>query len=262
MRITVALSLLAALCTVEAIPASTDLEILRLQVRELKWNADTVTRQLQLLRGQTVDDTIQQVSLKWNEEQDSFRSYKTLLLSGIRKETNAAGAEACYKEAVEGIEDNENLASDEASKCEDNAQDSIDGNLGFIDNLVMTGNELSLELDNVFLNCHDSDILRMQSCIIGELAKIKGDLRTLESDSTSAEITAVPVSKNVIMRASNCLKQAYSSAYSGGVAIRMRVAQCIATPTDPPTDPPTNPPTEPPTNPPTDPPTDTLEIRT
>lgn len=67
----------------------------------------------------------------------------------------------------------------------------------------------------------------MQSCIIRELAEIENSLRSLESDSITAEITVVPVSKNVIMQASNCIKQAYSITYSAAAAIRMRVTQCI-----------------------------------
>ncbi|XP_011703087.1 PREDICTED: uncharacterized protein LOC105459088 [Wasmannia auropunctata] len=232
MRITVALSFLAALCTVGAIPTSTDLEILRLRVRDMKWNVETVIRQLQLLRVQTEDDTLRQVSLKWDEEQDSHRTYKTLLLSGIRSEIDAAKAEgrnvdSCYQEAIDGIENNEKVAYDDASKCEDAARNSIHNNLGFIDSLILTGNTLSMECDNIFLNCHDSDIYRMQSCIIGELARAEGALRTLEGDSINAEITIAPVSKNVIMQAGNCIKQAYSITYSAGVMIRMRVTQCI-----------------------------------
>lgn len=55
----------------------------------MKWNVETVMRQLELLRMQTEDDTLRQVSLKWNEEQDSHRTYKTLLLFGIRVSNNS-----------------------------------------------------------------------------------------------------------------------------------------------------------------------------
>lgn len=54
----------------------------------MKWNVETVIRQLELLRSQTEDDTLREVSTKWNEEQDSHRMYKTLLLSGIRVSNN------------------------------------------------------------------------------------------------------------------------------------------------------------------------------
>lgn len=232
MRIIIALSLLAVLCTIEAIPTSTDLELLRRQVRNMIWNVDTVARQLELVRSEAEDDTLRQISLKWNEEQDSHRMYKTLLLSGIRKDINAAKSagkdvESCYQEAEEGIENNEKIAYRDALKCEEIARNNIHNNLGFIDNLISTAQALSMELDNVFLNCHDSDIYRMQTCIIGELARIEISLRNLESDSISAEMTIGPVSKNVIMQASNCIKQAYTVIYSMDLAIRMRVSQCI-----------------------------------
>lgn len=198
----------------------------------MKWNVETVIRQLELLRSQTEDDTLREVSTKWNEEQDSHRMYKTLLLSGIRKDINAAKAEgkdvdSCYQEAEDGIENNEKTAYNDTLKCEDTARNSIHNNLGFIDNLISTAQALSMELDNVFLNCHDSNIYRMQTCIVGELVRLEGSLRNLETDSITAEMTIGPVSKNVIMQASNCIKQAYSVIYSADFTIRMRVSQCI-----------------------------------
>lgn len=90
-----------------------------------------------------------------------------------------------------------------------------------------TGNELSLELDGVFLTCYDSDILKMQSCIVTDLAKINNDIRALNSDTNTAETTIVHVSNNVILQATNCLKKAYSLVYSAGVTIKMRFSQCI-----------------------------------
>ncbi|KYN06468.1 PREDICTED: uncharacterized protein LOC108783035 [Cyphomyrmex costatus] len=235
MRITIALSFLAVLYTVEAIPTdSNDLEILRLRVRELKWNVETVIRQLELLRTRTEEDTLQKVSLKWSEEQDSHREYKTLLISGIRTEINIAktagkDVTSCYDEAIEGIKKNEQLAYKEGSKCEDFAGNSIHNNLGFIDNLISTGDALSLQSDSIFLNCHDSDIYRMRSCILNELTNAESSLKTLENDSVTAELTIAPVSKNVVTQATNCIKQAYSLTYTEGSAIRMRVTQCIET---------------------------------
>ncbi|XP_018055547.1 PREDICTED: uncharacterized protein LOC108691990 [Atta colombica] len=235
MRITIALSFLAVLYTIEALPAeSADLEILRLRARELKWNIETIIRQLELLRTQTVEDTLQKISVKWNEEQDSHREYKTLLLSGIRTEINiakTAGKDVtlCYTEAIQGIEKNEQIAYKEANECGGSAEISIHNNLGLIANLISTADSLSLQSDSIFLNCHNSDDYRMRSCIFNELTKVESSLKSLESDSITAEMTIVPVSKNVITQASNCIKQAYSLTYTEGAAIRMRVTQCIET---------------------------------
>ncbi|EGI62657.1 PREDICTED: uncharacterized protein LOC105148859 [Acromyrmex echinatior] len=239
MRITIALSFLAVLYTVEAFPAdSADLESLRLRGRELKWNIETSIRQLELLRTQTEEDTLQKITTKWSEEQDSHREYKTLLLSGIRAEVNIAktagkDVTSCLTEATQGIESNEQIAYTDANECVNSAEISIHNNLGFIDNLISTADSLSLQTDSIFLNCHDSDRYRMQSCIINEMTKAENSLKTLESDSITAEMTVTPVSKNVVTQASNCIKQAYSLTYTEGAAIRMRVTQCIETITTP-----------------------------
>ncbi|KMQ88076.1 glucosamine--fructose-6-phosphate aminotransferase, partial [Lasius niger] len=68
-------------------------------------------------------------------------------------------------------------------------------------NGIKTGNALSSELDSIFLTCHDSDIIKMQNCIITELTRVNADIKTLQSDANSAEITVVhatdPISKDL-----------------------------------------------------------------
>lgn len=73
----------------------------------------------------------------------------------------------------------------------------------------------------------------MQNCIITELARVNADIKALQSDANSAEITVVHVSNNVVLQATNCLKNAYSSVYSTGVRIKMRIAQCIEDASEP-----------------------------
>ncbi|KYN24325.1 PREDICTED: uncharacterized protein LOC108758236 [Trachymyrmex cornetzi] len=239
MKTIIALSFLAVLYTVEAVPAEpADLEILRLRMRDLKWNIETTVRELEILRTRTEEDTLQKITVRWSEEQDSHREYKTLLLSGIRNEVNiakAAGKDvtSCQTEATRGIENNEQIAYKEANECVGASEISIHNNLGFIDNLISTADALSLQSDSIFLNCHDSDSYRMRGCIVSELTKAESSLKTLESDSVTAEMTVAPVSKNVVTQASNCIKQAYSLTYTEGAAIRMRVTQCIETITTP-----------------------------
>ncbi|XP_024890286.1 uncharacterized protein LOC112466428 [Temnothorax curvispinosus] len=237
MKITIALSFLAALCTIEAVPTSTSLENLRIRVRNTKWNVQTTIRDLELLRIHAEDDTLRQVSEKWNEEQDNHRTYKTILISGIRNEVNDAKAagkdtrslDSCYDKAVDGIKKSEKAAYDDAIKCVDDARDSIHKSLSFVDNLVSTGETLLTDLDNVFLECHNTDRYRMESCINGELAKTEASLRSLEQDRTTAETTIAPVSKNFVTRTSNCVKQAYSVTYTTGSSIKMGLTLCIGT---------------------------------
>ncbi|CAL1677530.1 unnamed protein product [Lasius platythorax] len=238
MRFAVALCFLVAFCTIDANSASDDLEIWRLQVRNAKWTVDGIIRQLQDLRSQAEEDALLKVTEQWDGELESYRSFKNTLLNGIKKDINAATAagkdvKACNKEAQDGIKQNEDAAYEDATKCSNIAENSIQNTLGFIDNLILTGNALSSELDSIFLTCHDSDIIKMQNCIITELARVNADIKALQSDANSAEITVVHVSNNVVLQATNCLKNAYSSVYSTGVRIKMRIAQCIEDASEP-----------------------------
>ncbi|XP_012524109.1 uncharacterized protein LOC105829637 [Monomorium pharaonis] len=234
MRIAVTLSLLAAFCTVESIPAwSTDLEVLRTRIRDLKWNVETIIRHLELLGSMAEDDTVWAVSLKWNKEQDHCRMLETELRTVIRKEVDAAKAdgkkdvEACYKEAVDGISATVKKSHEEAAKCGETAKDKIHNDLSFINNLISTAELLLVELENIILDCYDSDIHRMQSCIHSELAKAENSLRTLESDIITAEKTVHRVSDNVVMQAGNCIEGAYSTLRTSGPVVKMGVNKCI-----------------------------------
>ncbi|XP_050446149.1 uncharacterized protein LOC126848897 [Cataglyphis hispanica] len=238
MRFAVVLCFLATLSgytfgyIINANPASINLENLRIRVRNAKNDVNDVIRQLDLLRDNAEEDTFTEVTEKWDEEQKSFREYKNLLLKEIKKVENTAketGKEinpSCLEDANEGIKKFEDEAYEDASECIDNAENSIQSNLGFINNLILTGNELLSELDSIFLSCHDYDEIKMQSCIISDLAKINGDIKNLRRETTSAEITIVSVSKNVVLQATKCLHKIYSSVHSAGEQIKLNLNQC------------------------------------
>ncbi|EZA53091.1 hypothetical protein DMN91_002539 [Ooceraea biroi] len=234
MKSAIVLCLLAALCTVNGAPTSNDMEILKIQVRNAKWAVDNIIRQLQRLRKETGEDTVMKVTKKWWDQMDSHREYTDLLLSALRNEVNAAktagkNVDDCYKKAVEGINTNNDVAHEAGNTCKKNAEDSITSNLGFIDNLIATGRALTTELDSIFMNCYASDDFRMQSCVIVELAKINSDVQTLETDAASAEATTLPVSNNVVLQATNCMRNAYGSIYAKNTAVMLAANDCIKT---------------------------------
>jgi len=84
-----------------------------------------------------------------------------------------------------------------------------------------------MELDNVIINCHSSDSFQMQTCVISELAKINNDIKILESDTSSAEATTLPISNNIILQATSCIRNAYTSMYSKDSAILLDANNCI-----------------------------------
>lgn len=83
------------------------------------------------------------------------------------------------------------------------------------------------ELDDIFLVCHDIDILKKENCIINELSEKNAEVRKLEDDIVTAEITVGPLSNNVIKQAANCFKNAFSPIYSTGDTLKLSVQQCI-----------------------------------
>ncbi|XP_012222275.1 uncharacterized protein [Linepithema humile] len=236
MKSIVALCLLAVLCTVNAIPVSDDLEYLRRQVRETIYTIDNDILRLERLRLHTEEDTDRKVNDRLNEEQDNYRELKDTLLKDLKTKVNDAkdsGKEVtkvdnCYKDAVEGIGEYENQAEEAAVKCVENSETSIRSSIGsVVDNLIETGRITISELDDIFLDCHDIDIIKKKSCIVEKLGTINVQVRNFEEDIIKAEIHAVPLSNNVIRQSGNCFKNAYSSIYSAITTIKLGVQKCI-----------------------------------
>lgn len=69
---------------IDADSTSNNMEILRLQMRNAKENVENIIHRLQLLRNQAEEDTARKVAEKGDEEQDSYRSYKNLLITEIK----------------------------------------------------------------------------------------------------------------------------------------------------------------------------------
>lgn len=53
-------------------------------MRNAKENVENIIHQLQLLHNQAEEDTTRKVTEKWDDEQDSYRPYKNLLLTEIK----------------------------------------------------------------------------------------------------------------------------------------------------------------------------------
>jgi hypothetical protein len=67
----------------------------------------------------------------------------------------------------------------------------------------------------------------MQTCVIAELAKINSNVESLESDASSAKTITLPVSNNIILQTTTCIRNAYTSIYSKDTAILSAANECI-----------------------------------
>jgi len=84
------------------------------------------------------------------------------------------------------------------------------------------------ELDNVFLECHDSDSLRMQSCIVTKLEKINVVTKTYESDTKSAERVMQPIFNYVILQVDQCMNEIYIVARFNSEESKLSCSRCVS----------------------------------
>ncbi|EZA53092.1 hypothetical protein X777_07270 [Ooceraea biroi] len=138
-----------------------------------------------------------------------------------------ADAQKCYDVNFQGISDTSATAHDDSAKCKDTAETSIENSFGFIDTLTETGNTLIGQLDNIFLECHHSDSLRMQSCIIAELEEINRATEAFETDANSAERVIQPISNYIILQADQCSDEIYTIARFNSEESKLSCSRCV-----------------------------------
>jgi len=83
------------------------------------------------------------------------------------------------------------------------------------------------ELDNVFLECHNNDILRMQTCIVTELERINVVIKTFEDDAKFAERVTQPISNYVTLQADQCVNEVYMVARFNSEESKLSCSRCV-----------------------------------
>ncbi|XP_011262243.1 uncharacterized protein LOC105254949 [Camponotus floridanus] len=191
-----------------------DLNNLRLQVQNAINNVEDIIQQFKRVRTEIEEDTYRTVLQKWWDQMDNFKDYVNLVVVSMQREVNTAkmqgkDAQYCYDANFCAITEHSNIAYEAATKCEDSATNSTKKNLEFVSSYISFGETLITELNDLFLNCHDSDNTKMQACILTELGTINNDVKNFKENVKYLRTIASPISDSVILQAKKCLKNAY-----------------------------------------------------
>lgn len=213
-------------------PISKDLEIIKLKVKNAIGNVESIIQQLEHVRIDTEEDTRMTVTNRWWDQMDTYQDFVNLLTASMRREVNAAKAKGkdaqhCYDTNYCGIMQHRDTANKAAIKCQESAENSIKNSLGFIDNLVSFGEVLVTELKDLVMNCHDSDRIKMHSCILIELGRINIAVRSFEDDAKYVEFNALPASNYVVLQASKCLNNVYLLAHYESEDAMLSNSRCV-----------------------------------
>lgn len=226
MKTVVALCLLAAICTVDAFGA---LDQLRYQLEQSKLTVNAKTANLERLDRNTQVDTKMKATDKYVEQMTNHNNYLNPTITDIRKEVEAAkakgkAAQPCYDNAFAKLKEISNVARTDGGQCIKTAENSIQSELGSIQNLILTGRRLKTELDTVFPNCLGSQI---ETCVAIKLGTINVQVRSFESEANSAEYTAKSASNNVVLRADSCTRDVVSAARSRITETKLAAIKCV-----------------------------------
>lgn len=89
------------------------------------------------------------------------------------------------------------------------------------------GKTLITELEHLFLNCHDSDSIKMQSCILTELETINTSVKNFKENANHVKLDTLPVSDSIILQASKCLNNAYLMARFESEGAMLSNSRCV-----------------------------------
>ncbi|XP_072757168.1 uncharacterized protein [Anoplolepis gracilipes] len=191
-----------------------NLEIIKLKVRDTKRNVESIIQQLEHIREETEEDTFPIVMQRWWDQINSYKNYVNLLLASMRREVNAVRAKGkdaqhCYDANFCAISQHSDTAYKVAEKCEKSAESAIKNSLVFIDNFISFGETLITELNDLLINCHDNDNIKMQSCIHIELETININVKSFRENTKSIKLNGLSTSNYVVLQASKCLDNVY-----------------------------------------------------
>ncbi|XP_024890269.1 uncharacterized protein LOC112466424 [Temnothorax curvispinosus] len=230
--IAIALCLSAVLCTVYAIPLKDNLERPRLEVRSAIRNVESTLQRVERVHADTKEDTVVTVIRRFWEQMDSHRDYVDQILESMRREVNNAkfrgvDAKDCYDTNRQAIIEHTDVANKAAAECQENAEKSIENSLGFLESFISVGNNLIEELNDLIRDCHSDDTMKEDSCILIEFAKVNTDVKQFEEDVKHIESSALPVSNYVVLKATECLDEAYLLARFESEGAMMSNSRCV-----------------------------------
>ncbi|RLU24456.1 hypothetical protein DMN91_002545 [Ooceraea biroi] len=233
MKTIIILCLLAFFCTVDA----TIFKILLIRVRNAKSTVEKTVRQLENLRSDVVQEVDLTVTKKVWELLEKHRDHVNPILDSIRRDVETAKikgkrAQPCYDAALNLIRNADHTAYSNAQECKEAAEASIERNLCFIHDLILTGQKLITELDNIFPKCYESisgisDILKLRRCIINELGITNTGVKNLQRDANSSTYTAKLAFNVVNSQSNDCLNNVYADARLNVAEAKSTVDRCL-----------------------------------
>ncbi|KAH0950935.1 hypothetical protein HN011_003253 [Eciton burchellii] len=201
-------------------------------MQNAKSTVQNTIHQLENVRADVVREVDLTITTKWWEFLEKHRNHVNPALERIRQDVEAAkvrgkNAQHCYNFALDIVKNLDHTTYNTAQDCKEAAKASIERNLCFINEFILTGQKLITELDNIFPKCYDNasgilDILKLRRCIINQLDISNIGIKNLQKNANSSRYNAKLAINVVNAQSTDCLNNIYSDA-------RLQVAEAIAT---------------------------------
>ncbi|KAL6441040.1 hypothetical protein ACFW04_003421 [Cataglyphis niger] len=214
---------------------STNLDI-KHRIKAAVRKVEDIIQQFEDIRIETEEETVITITKRWWDQMNNFKSLVNELDIFMRREVRAAKAkdkakskdiQSCYDTNFCAISQHSDTAYKAAEKCIESAENSIKENLRFIDNLIALGQTLITELNEVLINCYNSDNSIAETCILTELESINDSVKIFEENAKYVEINASSASDYVILKANDNLKNFYNFASFESKEAKSSNSRCI-----------------------------------
>ena len=231
MKSFIALCFLAAICAMQA-SAYNPLDQLKAAVDTSKRNVESIVSDLKRTKTNLAMTTNSKLSNLRSQSIVNINNIVNPALTEIRASVDAAKAEGkdvehCYTTAQDSLRSISSTAYSGVQTCETTGNSQLQQKLAPLDTAMATGQAYLTQLNSVFLDCYQSNILQMQTCIAIKLGQINQSIRSYQSEVNTLKLNAQRGVNDVTNAAFSCNMEPVSTARSATTDVRIATNRCI-----------------------------------
>ncbi|CAK9832638.1 hypothetical protein ANTRET_LOCUS9432 [Anthophora retusa] len=232
MKSFVLLCLLVTLCAAQRRPTGSMLDQAVKAIKTAKSNVQSIQSDIRRAKTNFQLNTQNELS---NINYQSFKTITDIESTRLQyikeksEEAKASGKDAdqCLNGVTSNMKSGSQAARNELNKCDTQGKQLLQTQLLAFDTLQADGQKLLNDLDNIALQCYNSDIIQMASCMSIKVGIVNRSIRNYQQQANKLQSDAQSQKRNIIQTTSNCNYRAVDVCRSASTEAIYAAANCL-----------------------------------
>ncbi|KOC64640.1 hypothetical protein WH47_12104 [Habropoda laboriosa] len=217
---------------IERIPSSNILNQVVQAIKTAKSNVQSIQSDIRRARTNFQLNTQNELA---NINYQSFKTITDIESTRLKyiqeksEEAKASGKDAdqCLNNVASNMKSGSQAARSELNRCDSQGKQLLQTQLLKFDALQADGQKLINELDNIALQCYNSNINQMASCMSIKVGLVNRSIRVYQQEASQLQSNAQSQKSNIILSTSSCNNQAVNTCRSASTDAIYAAANCL-----------------------------------